>query len=495
MDLSGSRGNGGATAQVNGPAAPAMPALVSEYLAVARAAVDSSDSESLARLLAVHPDAVAAENSATNRLRYDLYNWRSGNITDLKGGKASDGGIADAAVDTIPDTIADQLMEPLAQIVRNTFDSDQLKPFCTLFTAYLEFLVRSIDAGMDEWIPRLSKTFNALYSIFASFQQPNDWIWPAICAFAMQYCNLAILADTQAEDKHFSSMNEAARMLFRMFSSALSDRQPTFSGKKRCILRLANCLFKLYFKTNQVRLCSTIHVNTSSSGDFSFSNYNKSDQVSYRYYMGRYFLQQYQIHEAFEFLSEAFKLCRQDDYSHRRKILIYLIPSALIIGLSPHRELILQRYNLEDHFGPLIGALRHGDHKQFYYALNSKDRAQWFISNGTYLLLADRCQILLFRNLFRRTFLATYIPEQRTTFVEGKKLLQAYQWIAKRDGKNADILEDLDLADIECICVNLLDQGYIKGYIMHNGLYLVLKKDDRSGFQEVSEVRPAVFAI
>lgn len=49
---------------------------------------------------------------------------------------------------------------------------------------------------------------------------------------------------------------------------------------------------------------------------------------------------------------------------------------------------------------------------------------------------------------------------------------------------------DLDLFDLESIAASLIDQGYIKAYILHSKSLIVFKKDDEMGIVRMNTVFP-----
>jgi len=78
----------------------------------------------------------------------------------------------------------------------------------------------------------------------------------------------------------------------------------------------------------------------------------------------------------------------------------------------------------------------------------------------------------------------TYQASQKTPFIKCADVLA----VARQTTRDTS----LDINDIECIAISLLDQGYIMGYIMHSTRLLVLKKDASFGFPKVSTVKAKV---
>lgn len=48
--------------------------------------------------------------------------------------------------------------------------------------------------------------------------------------------------------------------------------------------------------------------------------------------------------------------------------------------------------------------------------------------------------------------------------------------------------DTLTLDDVECVAVSLVDQGYVKGYILHGSSRVVLRRTEDFGFVTMSQV-------
>lgn len=140
---------------------------------------------------------------------------------------------------------------------------------------------------------------------------------------------------------------------------------------------------------------------------------------------------------------------------------------------------------LTEPFIPLMLAMQKGDFQGFHLHLEKHE--EWFCKYEIYMYLSQRCDIILYRSLFRRTFMLSVTTAQKTPNVKLVKLLCALKWATRDDG--------WDLVDCESLCVSLIDMGYIKGYIHHQNQVLVLdKKDERKfGFPDVSSIHVAQF--
>lgn len=292
----------------------------------------------------------------------------------------------------------------------------------------------------------------------------------------------------------------AAKLIFNLLSKAIQDRSLGPDSRKQVVFFVANLLLKVYFR---LRIAGpgqfdSISRNIISSGvKFRYlslsllllcrckflgltfcSEYPKADRVGYRYYLGRYYLSQQQFRRSRSHLVYAFNQCTNLAARNKRLILIYLITASLPLGIFPSDEL-LRMSGLSKSFAPLIASLKLGNHAKYHAHLS--DFEDWFDGFGVTLILAQRCEMLLYRCLIRRTFLLTTNPSQKPPNVKFSHLLQALRYSTKDE-------EGWDLADVECVCVSLIDGGYIRGYIHHLNKVLVLDKRDegRAGFPVVS---------
>ncbi|KAG0367391.1 PCI domain-containing protein 2 [Mortierella sp. AD032] len=100
--------------------------------------------------------------------------------------------------------------------------------------------------------------------------------------------------------------------------------------------------------------------------------YYMSQQVTHRYYLGRYALYQLDLRSAIRQLAFAFQNCPPLDssdsesqankitYKNSRLILIYLIAARICLGVFPSDRL-LRHYELDIYFSTLIRAVKLGD--------------------------------------------------------------------------------------------------------------------------------------
>lgn len=68
------------------------------------------------------------------------------------------------------------------------------------------------------------------------------------------------------------------------------------TSKRLGIFHVTNLAFKVYFKLNTTRMCQTF-MNNIKTGGVDLKQYPISEQVTYRYYLGRYALYHVKLHQ------------------------------------------------------------------------------------------------------------------------------------------------------------------------------------------------------
>jgi len=163
------------------------------------------------------------------------------------------------------------------------------------------------------------------------------------------------------------------------------------------------------------------------------------------------------------------------------------VATAIPIGIFPSASL-LNHFGLTSKFGALIDSIKRGNIHSFYLALgvgmgiNSEAR-DWLTKRGVWMLLREKGEVLVWRSLLRRVAL---LQRERnpSAFVAGSKgpppTLDLHGIHAALRFSSQDISYTLN--DAESLCCSLLDQGYIRGYILHSRLLVALQKADNLGF-------------
>jgi hypothetical protein len=187
--------------------------------------------------------------------------------------------------------------------------------------------------------------------------------------------------------------------------------------------------------------------------------------------------------------------------------LIRLTPINLLLGRLLSLNL-LERYNLQ-HFLPLIHAFQTGNIPAWRAELERN--REWYRARSIWLVLYERGEILVWRNLFRLAW-KDYMRLNPTAAAKSQcpiwVMLQAAQQCFKGSGELEDgdaVLEDVICAFSSlidhvsrrfCFCNDMLMvQGIILGYISYSNQTLVMKKADDGfgGFPKLWTVEPRAF--
>ncbi|KAJ5964179.1 PCI/PINT associated module [Penicillium vulpinum] len=269
--------------------------------------------------------------------------------------------------------------------------------------------------------------------------------------------------DIAADFEKNANLEEAARVINRMFTLCLSDRAPLEESRKWGIYNMTNLLFKTYFKPHR----------PISPPPEAFP---KSHIVTFEYYVGVIHFLDENYTEAEEHLTWAWKMCHRDAIKNRELILTYLIPCHLVTTHTlPTKELLAPFPRLESLFRPLSNCIRKGDLVGFDQAMSAGEEE--FVKRRIYLPL-ERGRDIALRNLFRKVFLAGGFDEPK----EGQNAVRRTRVhvnefaAALRVGTPTSGRSRIDIDEVECLLSNLIYKGLMKGYIARDRGIVVLSK-------------------
>ena len=211
-------------------------------------------------------------------------------------------------------------------------------------------------------------------------------------------------------------VESSANVIREAFKKCLSERSGPPSGidsngspegRRIGIYLTANLCLKLFFYCRKLRSAEQIFGNIYQQSP-PLGLFPAAQRVTFLYYLGRYLFANNHFCRAQLALQTAYDQCHAQCISQRRLILIYLITSNIILGRFPSSRL-LQRpeaTGLAEKFQPICTAIAKGDLASFrkYIDLDAQD-AEWFLRKRILLQLTNRCEILVWRSLARRTFL------------------------------------------------------------------------------------------
>ena len=221
--------------------------------------------------------------------------------------------------------------------------------------------------------------------------------------------------DEDAQER-ITLVESSANIIREAFKKCLGERSGTSAGlnvegkpegRRVGIYLCANICLKLFFHCRKLRSAEQIFSNIYQQSP-PLERFPASQRVTFLYYLGRYQFANNHFFRAQLALQSAYNQCHRQCLKQCRSILVYLITSNIVLGRFPSAQL-LQRSEAEgfgEKFLPVCQAIRWGDIATFKNLLDlSKPNAQWFLNRRILLQLQNRCEVLVWRSLARKTFL------------------------------------------------------------------------------------------
>ena len=274
--------------------------------------------------------------------------------------------------------------------------------------------------------------------------------------------------------------------------SSVIDSNNQLEGPRAVIYVLANLCFKLHFHEKKLRDCESVFDDIDEQGP-PLALFPASQRVTYLYYLGRYLFANSHFFSAQLILQSAYDQCHSRFLQQRRLILIYLIASNIILGRFPTLKL-LQRpeaFDLSEKFLPLCSVLAKGDLTSFRRLLSldgANDIANWFLDKRILAQFKNRCEVIIWRSLARRTFLIAGIEgntnTQKAPTLDLQHLLTVANYLESKavpptqtnghiqpenssQGVSVSPANLLNMRLIEFTVASLCQQELMQGYISH----------------------------
>lgn len=261
-----------------------------------------------------------------------------------------------------------------------------------------------------------------------------------------------------SSDVYLKKLVEIYRELFQKLNKERTRR----AGHIWVCCELLRALFKL----GQVSQCSFVFsaVTQSLNKDgFNPTDLPKAICVTFYYYWGKHSVFEHNLRDADERLTWAFNNCPEKSKANRRRILLYLVPCKLRLGVLPTQAL-LQNYSLDIFIG-VVKAIREGNVQLFTQKM--EESAADFIKMGTYLLMM-KLKFMVLRNLAKEVHqeVRHRLGENADHKLDLTPFEHVFSW---QDGSDAD--------ETACALTNLIHIGAVKGYLSHQHRKLVFAKD------------------
>ncbi|KAI4250872.1 MAG: hypothetical protein LQ352_005198 [Teloschistes flavicans] len=208
----------------------------------------------------------------------------------------------------------------------------------------------------------------------------------------------------------------SANLIREAFKKCASERSGNVSGldsngrpegRRIGIYLMANVCLKLFFHCRKLRSAEQIFALIYQQSP-PLSLYPAAQRTTFLYYLGRYHFANNHFYRAQLALQAAYNQCHRLATKQCRLILIYLITSNMILGRfpTPHVYEKTAARRFRDKFTPICQAIAKGDIATFRALTDiSSPSAAWFLHWRILLQITNRCEVLLWRSLARRTYL------------------------------------------------------------------------------------------
>ncbi|PKI82888.1 COP9 signalosome (CSN) subunit [Malassezia vespertilionis] len=257
---------------------------------------------------------------------------------------------------------------------------------------------------------------------------------------------------------------DCARQLNKAFSACVADRNPSLDeSKKWATYALVGMLFRLYFQLHSTALCKNVLRALSAADLPPMDQFPRADQTTFHYYCGRLAFMDEQYGRADAELSQAFSDAPKSAVHNCERILLYLIPTRLLLGIRPARALLSVYPRLEALYKALIEACCEGAVARYDALIADLPTERTLVRLGVYLAF-ERARELCVARLFSRAY--------AVSGKETRMRLAAFQHALAWQGVHTNVRE------AEWALATLVAKGRIKGYIAHERQVVVLSAKD-----------------
>ncbi|KAI8325080.1 hypothetical protein GQ54DRAFT_295717 [Martensiomyces pterosporus] len=339
-------------------------------------------------------------------------------------------------------------------------DVDDFEPYTIVITddsfgrftaAYLSFVRYGPAADTDEQCRLMCRVADAFIPVFS---RPGVyWLVPVMRAVAFGLFQAAQTQDKLTKDT--AAHVQAASRLQSLLNNVLSDRDALPNSKHLGALFVAGLLIRVSMYIGAMPPAHAA-VGNVAKAKLSLSFFTNRDVMAYRYWVGRYFLVCYRVEAARKELDYAFNACPAFHRHNKRAILRHLIVANMIRGRLPAQGL-LEKYEMEPVYAELVRHFRIGNIAGFQAALVAN--MEFFRSQGNFLILLERTEILMYRNVLKQ--LARILANgERSKILTYSNMLAVFQ-VASQNFS-------MDVFEMESILASLISQKYVHGYLFHH---------------------------
>ncbi|ODQ80031.1 hypothetical protein BABINDRAFT_161673 [Babjeviella inositovora NRRL Y-12698] len=259
------------------------------------------------------------------------------------------------------------------------------------------------------------------------------------------------------------------------------------TDRKCIIVFLVNQLCRVYFTIGAPMSCANIFLNLRTI-PLAWGSFSLALQLEYKYWLGRYYLINQNLVQAYDALKWAWDHCPHVPGPNHTRILRYLVPCGLVLGKKLNFNSVLADRTILQLYQPLYHHLARGNIYAFNAHLHQHEAI--FTQHQVLTLLVSKTQILIVRNLFRKIYLnlgaspklhydalLVGLRVAATPSLGQPPLPALYDFFSHTSGQTGPQNDLL----LENILVALIDQGLMKAHIF-NSLRLAncAKTDDKA---------------
>ncbi|KAJ2757091.1 hypothetical protein GGI19_000332 [Coemansia pectinata] len=360
---------------------------------------------------------------------------------------------------------SDQTIEVISSKLQDVSKFDQYTivmsnaTFAQFTETYLQYARDSPAMTEDERHKLLCRVAELYIAVQAGSH--GDWLAPVMRQVALALCWSAQTAYMATGDA--GAYTQTASLLLRLLIDLLSDSSPMESSKKLGSLFVAALLLRISLRTSAAPgayASKALEVKRM----WNLPIFSRRDRTSYSYWLGRYYLVCYYVESARSQLEYAFSSCPEWHYHNKRAILRHLLVANMIRGRLPSMRL-LDKYEMEPVYAHLAHHFRKGNLAGFQRVL--ADNLEFFRSQGNYLILLERTEILIYRNaLLRLNRIHANLEGGRT--IPYRDILVAFRLSSQN--------LDMDVLEMESILSSLVAQKFVLGFLFHHQQLVNLSK-------------------
>ncbi|PVU96494.1 hypothetical protein BB559_002356 [Furculomyces boomerangus] len=359
---------------------------------------------------------------------------------------------------------------PIPTFLWGDFSESTLIEFVKAYTSFVISYPNS--SNFERWICSL-QVLNMLIPAFTR----HDAFWLVQTVKSLTKCSFLLYYSIPKKQRQMDA-NKMGELLQRIIKVQMSDRTPLPNSKRAGVYSIVNMFLHFSIESGSMGPLVGLISNICTSGP-PIEEFPISDQVSFSYWLGRYYLIRHQLRQAQNEFEFALEHCPKEHIKNKRIIVEYAIVVNILRGKLP-TDTLLEKYGLSYIYSQLVFYYHKGFVGKFKELL--KVNFEHFRKLGVYLLLLERSEIPLYRNLILRLFRVKKTIQSESFVLTFEEILSSMTLSTESN--------EFDYNDVECILSNLIEQGFIRGHIQPQQNILVLSRTNP--FPRIKDIKPPI---